>query len=120
MLAKVRNQIVSFAALTAVLLPVAARGETPSTTETSTKKSTEETEKEKVQTKQFCSKVSEADAEKRCNDWLTAQKTTLGTRLLTAECSAGELGDVNGCFYRSIGELRYVIKVTTSTTTTEK
>jgi len=72
-----------------------------------------ESEQERTLAKQFCSKVSEADAEKLCNDWLQSQKTSLGTRLLTTYCSPGELGDVNGCFYRSMGEVKYILKKVT-------
>jgi hypothetical protein len=67
------------------------------------------TEKQLTDTKHFCSKTSEADAEQKCQTWLQSQKTSLGTRLLTSHCSAGEISSIDGCLYRAEGEVRYVI-----------
>ena len=70
-------------------------------------------EKEQKDTKVFCSKSSEQAAKKDCQLWLDAQKKSLGDRLLTAYCSTAELKSEaldKGCLYRSMGELKYVLR----------
>ena len=72
------------------------------------------TESEKVRKQTFCSKSSGEEAEKRCRSWLNEQKLQLGTRLLTSSCSSGEMTADSNCFYRSEGELSYILQKTDS------
>lgn len=70
-------------------------------------------EKERSDAKIFCSKVSEQAAKKDCQAWLDQQKKSLGDRLLTAYCSTAELKSEaleKGCMYRSVGELKYILR----------
>lgn len=68
-------------------------------------------EQEKAETKVFCSKTSEKEAQNSCQKWLDSQTRNLGNRLLLSYCSEGELQTGNsGCLYRSTGELKYVLK----------
>jgi hypothetical protein len=68
-------------------------------------------EQEKSETKVFCSKVSEKAAVTDCEKWLGAQTKSLGSRLLTSYCSAGELSTNNSaCLYKATGEIKYVLK----------
>ena len=68
-------------------------------------------ETEKLEAKIFCSKTSEKEALQSCEKWLDQQSKTLGARLLTSYCSAGELqNNQASCLYRSNGELKYVLK----------
>ncbi|NRA66590.1 MAG: hypothetical protein HRU19_19025 [Pseudobacteriovorax sp.] len=69
-------------------------------------------EKLQTETKRFCSKVSERAAGSDCKKWLETQKKILGDRLLTAHCGSGETSTSasGACFYRAMGELKYVLK----------
>ncbi len=68
-------------------------------------------EQEKSETKVFCSKVSEKAAVTDCEKWLGTQAKSLGSRLLTSYCSAGEISTNNtACLYKATGELKYVLK----------
>ena len=68
-------------------------------------------EVEKRETRRFCSKVSVAEAEKKCVAWLGVQKKNLGSRVLTTYCGDGELNQkVNDCLYRVVGEIKFVLK----------
>lgn len=69
-------------------------------------------EQEKRDTKMFCSKVSEQAAAKECENWLAEQKKTLGDRLLTAYCSSSEISaeQASSCLYRSVGDIKYVLR----------
>lgn len=68
-------------------------------------------EQEKSEVKVFCSKISEKEASAACQKWLELQSKTLGSRLLLSQCSEGDLQSSNtACLYKSVGELRYVLK----------
>jgi hypothetical protein len=69
-------------------------------------------EQERRDTKMFCSKTNEQAAKRECEQWLDAQRKTLGDRLLTAYCSASEISSepTSACLYRSVGELKYVLR----------
>jgi hypothetical protein len=67
-------------------------------------------EDQKTETKVFCSKASEKDAQQLCEKWLAQQSKSLGERLLTSYCSQGEISTETGCLYRASGELRFVLK----------
>ncbi|SMF14508.1 hypothetical protein [Pseudobacteriovorax antillogorgiicola] len=63
------------------------------------------------ETRRFCSEESQHVAVKACQTWLAAQKKNLGTRLLTAYCSHEAVRDkAYGCTFRSVGQLKYVLK----------
>lgn len=77
-------------------------------------------ETEKRETRRFCSKNSGRNAQKECQKWLSQQSKTLGKRLLTSYCSQGQSNkSINDCMYKSVGELKYVLK-TYRTETVEK
>lgn len=67
-------------------------------------------ESDKTEVKFFCSKTSEREANSLCERWLNQQEKTLGNRLLTSHCSAGEITANPACLYRSQGELKYVLR----------
>ncbi|MFW7377471.1 MAG: hypothetical protein ACOH5I_01525 [Oligoflexus sp.] len=69
-------------------------------------------EAEKQDMKMFCSKTSEQASKKDCEVWLNAQKKTLGDRLLTAFCSSSEVSAEvkSNCMYRTVGEIKYVLR----------
>ena len=68
-------------------------------------------EREKRETRRFCSKKSLRDAEQQCKNWLAKQSKTLSNRLLTSYCGPSESKPkVNECLYRAVGELKYVLK----------
>jgi hypothetical protein len=70
----------------------------------------EETEKKEVRV--FCSKKSEQDAKQECDQWLKQQKETLGDRVLTSFCGTAEISTVqsSSCLYKSMGEIKYILK----------
>lgn len=67
-------------------------------------------EGERTESKVFCSKISEKDAQSLCEKWLAQQSKTLGDRLLTSYCSGGEISSEVGCLYRAAGELKFFLK----------
>jgi len=69
-------------------------------------------EQEKRETRMFCSKVSEQASKKDCDKWLEDQKKPLGDRLLTAFCSSSEISteQASSCLYRTVGEIKYVLR----------
>lgn len=71
---------------------------------------TEVREHEKSDNKNFCSKVSEDDAQQKCQLWLAQQQKTLGARVLTSFCSEGSISAEESCLYRAKGEIKYVLK----------
>lgn len=72
------------------------------------------TEDEKVKKQTFCSKTNGDEAEKKCQSWLNSQKTQLGSRLLSGSCTSGEMTSDSNCFYRSEGEISYILQKTGS------
>ncbi len=78
----------------------------------STRKTEIVEETENKESKMFCSKSSEADAKKACDAWLIEQKKHLGDRVLTVYCSAAEQASSasGSCLYRSVGEIKYVLR----------
>lgn len=67
-------------------------------------------EGQQTESKTFCSKTSEQDAQTTCEKWLDQQTKSLGERLLTSFCSQGEISTDVGCLYRSQGEVKFVLK----------
>ena len=63
--------------------------------------------------KEFCSKKSQEDAKKECEEWIAAQKTTLKDRILISWCSTRQAGDAKGCLYNVEGEISYVLRKVT-------
>ncbi len=77
---------------------------------TSTSKTEIVEENDKTEVRFFCSKTSEREAQSLCEKWLAQQEKSLGNRLLTSHCSAGEMSANAACLYRSQGDIRYVLR----------
>jgi hypothetical protein len=67
-------------------------------------------EQDKAETKIFCSKVNERDAVIQCEKWLEKQTKSLGERLLTSNCSQGDMSSDTGCLYKAVGDVKYMMK----------
>ncbi len=67
---------------------------------------------EQMQTeeKTFCSKSSEKDAAAQCEHWLDRQTKSLGQRLLTSDCSVGDMTADANCLYKAKGTLKFALK----------
>ena len=63
--------------------------------------------------KYFCSTTSKDEAEKNCNQWLTAQKQSAGPRVLFASCSQAKYlygENQQGCMaYLCTGEVKFIL-----------
>ena len=67
-------------------------------------------EQDKTDTKVFCSKNNEKEAASLCEKWLDKQTKSLGDRMLTSNCSQGDMSSDTGCLYKATGEIKYVMK----------
>ncbi|RYZ54747.1 MAG: hypothetical protein EOP07_15455 [Proteobacteria bacterium] len=67
-------------------------------------------EQDKNETKTFCSKVNERDAVIQCEKWLEKQTKSLGERLLTSNCSQGDMSSDTGCLYKAVGDVKFMMK----------
>lgn len=92
------------------LLMILLQAALPLAAATSKTEIVEETENK--ETKMFCSKRSEAEAKKECEAWLKEQRQYLGDRVLTVYCSSAEqaTSTSGSCLYRSVGEIKYVLR----------
>lgn len=67
-------------------------------------------EQPRTDTKVFCGKTNADEANKLCADWLNRQLKTLGDKVLTSTCSAGDMTTDTNCLYRAQGEVTYSLK----------
>ncbi len=67
-------------------------------------------EQDKTDTKVFCSKIDEKDAVSLCEKWIEKQHKTLGDRMMTSNCSQGDMSSDSGCLYKATGEIKYLMK----------
>jgi hypothetical protein len=89
--------------LTGVFTPVAFGG-------VSTIKTEVVEEQPHTESKTFCAKGNADEASKLCETWLNRQLKTLGEKVLTSNCSTGDMTTDSGCLFRSQGEVTWVMK----------
>lgn len=67
-------------------------------------------EQDKTESQVFCSKNNEKEAASLCEKWIEKQHKTLGDRMLTSNCSQGDMSSDSGCLYKATGEIKYLMK----------
>ena len=78
------------------------------------KDETPPTEELHQEVKYFCSPTSKEAAEKSCNQWLNAQKKTVGSRVVFSSCSGAQFlygQEQHGCMaYLCTGEIKFLLR----------
>lgn len=64
----------------------------------------------KTETKNFCAKGNAEEAEKECDKWLKNQLKSLGDKVLTSNCSSGDMTTDTNCLFKAQGEVTWVMK----------
>lgn len=64
----------------------------------------------KTETKTFCAKGNAEEAQKQCETWLNRQLKTLGDKVLTSNCSVGDMTTDTNCLFKAQGDVTWVMK----------
>ena len=67
-------------------------------------------EQPKTENKTFCAKGNAQEAEALCAKWLTRQLKTLGDKVLTSNCTAGDMTTDANCLYKAEGDITWLLK----------
>ncbi len=67
-------------------------------------------EQPRTENKTFCAKGNAEEATKQCETWLNRQLKTLGNKVLTSNCSVGDMTTNTECLFKSQGEVSWVMK----------
>ncbi len=70
----------------------------------------------RTETQRFCAKTNAEEAKRQCDSWLQRQLKTLGDKVLTSNCSNGDMTTDTSCLFRADGEVTYALKKHKSST----